>query len=436
MNARPHSDSVPSDPAPLCPIPRTGIPGASGVILHIFLTLATALVGIGICAMRTTSATEVKIAEAISAVVILLLVVYLWRVTRTAKGIIPVLILTGVFLAYLTNSLIPSAVLCGLIFSISQGSMLLAVQSKKQLAWFPLVPIAAYAVTLALSRDPVGSVAALVPVPPMLVLAWGTRNSAEKETGLTRVGVICATSLALGLSMGAMILLSVYRHLGALEPTALWDALESFRVALVDQITSMEIPTEGLNEEALEEVKSLFSHANVSNMVNSMLNILPAMAVVTVNLISASAQLIQHASLRTFGFENSITDRVKAYRMSLISCVVFLLAYLVAFLETFLEGASTSTLTGTVAQNIYIILMPGLALAGMLRIMRGLVKKGPRGMGCLFYLIILIPCLFLFAPFVFAAVEVIGHIFQSIISSIKPPEDDNDIFGSPPKNND
>ena len=422
MNDRPTSESL-----PLHPIPRSGLPGAAGTVLHIFLILATALVGIGICAMRTTSQTEVYIAQAVSGIAMLLLVVYLWRVARSATGILPVLILVGVFLAYLTNSLIPSAVLCGLIFSVSQGSTLLAVQAKKNLLWFPFVAMVAYALTLAVSRDPIGSLAVLIPFPPMVVLALGTRDSAAKENGLTRVGVICATSLALGLSLGAMILLSVYRHLGTLDPTVLAEALEAFRLNLIDQIVSTEIPTEGLNQEALEEFESLLSYSSVSNMVNGIFNTLPAIAVVTVNLIAAAVQMIQHAALRTFGFEESVTPRVKAYHMSLISCIVFTLAYLVSLLE----GTETSTLTGTVAQNVYIILLPGLAMAGMLRITKGLVRKGPRGMGCLFFVIILIPCLLLFVPFVFAAVEVIGHVFSSLTAAIKPP-DDNDPFGNSP----
>ena len=424
MNAAPKN---PPSPAPLCPSPRSGMQGASGVILHILLALAVTVVGVGISAMRTTSAAEVRIAEGVSAAAALLLAVYLWRVTRTAKAVIPVLILVGAFLAYLTNSLIPTGVLVGLIFSISQGSFLLAIQPKSKLAWIPVIPMVAYAATLALSQDPIGSIAVLIPFPPMLVLAWGTRNSAERENGLTRVGVLCATSLALGLSLGAMILLSAYRQLGTLAPSAIADAVETYRAALIQQITSVEIPTEGLNEEALEEMKEMLSYANVSNAVNSTFNMLPALAVVAVNLISAVVQLVQHASLRAFHFGDSITDRVRIFRMSLISCIVFLIAYLIAMTE----GTEASTMAGTVALNVYIILMPGLALAGMLRIVGSLARKGARQMGCLFYLVILIPCLFLFAPFVLAAFEVIGHIFEAITSAIKPPDDDEG-FGNPP----
>lgn len=429
MNARPNSGSVPPAPRPLCPIPRSGVQGPSGILLYLLLLLSAATVGIGICAMRTTSEPEVQIAEGISAVALLLLTVYLWKVTRTARMIVPILAIAGVFLVYLTNSLIPTAVLVSLIFAVSEGSFLVAVQPKNKLAVLLTLPVLAYAATLLLSRDPAGSVAALIPFPAIPVLAWGTRRSAASEDGITRVGVICATSLALGLSLGGMILFSVYRYVGSLDPATLTEALEAFRENLILQITSTEFPTEGMTPEQIAEIREMLSYANVSNTVDSCFNVLPGIAVVAVNLLAAVVQIIQHASLRAFGFEASITDRVKAFRMSLLSCIAFLAAYLIAMLE----DTAVTTLAGTVAQNIYIILMPGLALAGMLRLTSGLVSKGPQKLGCLFYFVFLIPCFVLFAPFVFAAIEVISHIFTSVTSAIKPPEDPDDPFGGPPE---
>jgi hypothetical protein len=49
-------------------------------------------------------------------------------------------------------------------------------------------------------------------------------------------------------------------------------------------------------------------------------------------------------------------------------------------------------------------------------------------MGCLFYLFLLLPLLLLFAPFLLAAVEVIGHIVSAISAAFKDPEDE-DPFG-------
>lgn len=52
-------------PVPLRPIPRDGMGSSAGtaVVLHLFLFLATALTGVSVAAMRTTSETEVHIAE-------------------------------------------------------------------------------------------------------------------------------------------------------------------------------------------------------------------------------------------------------------------------------------------------------------------------------------------------------------------------------------
>jgi hypothetical protein len=50
-------------------------------------------------------------------------------------------------------------------------------------------------------------------------------------------------------------------------------------------------------------------------------------------------------------------------------------------------------------------------------------------MGCLFYLVISSFCLLFVAPYLLAAVEVIGHIFEAITSKLKFEENDNDPFG-------
>ena len=422
MNPQPHSEPAKFPSSPLCPIPRDRLGGFPCILLFALVTIASAMVGIGLFTAGSTEA-ETGITRYISVGVMLVLAVFLWRYTRTSKGLLPVLILTGIVVFYFTSSLALTASLFALLFAVSEGSFLLATLSRKQLCWFPLVPILAYAAALAVTRDLFLAAAALVPFPAMLALALGTRSSAAQEDGMTRVGVICATSLALGVTLLAATALLVFHQLGTLSLDALAAEVEALREALINDITSAKIP-EGMDPEMVAELEKLLTYSSARNMVNSVFNLLPALFVVVVNLISAVAQMILHSTLRVFGYEESLTDRVRAFRMSLISCLVFVAAYFVFFTES--EDAST--LAGTVAQNIYMILLPGLALAGMIRITGALTRKGPRGLGCLFYIILIIPCLFIFAPFVLAACEVIGHIFTAITSAIKP-NDDNPPFG-------
>ena len=419
MNSTPKKAS-----APLCPIPRDGLQGAASPILYICLLLSSLLIGIGATFFDPTVETAaLSIPEFLASAAIAVLVIYLWRVTRTAKGTIPLLIALGVFLTYYTESIFPAGILCGLVFTVSAGSFLIAVQPKSRLAAIPIIPLLAYGITAALSMDFLGSLIVLLPWPAAWALAVGTRRSAGSEDGPNRVGVICSASLALGLTAVALLALSVYNSLGTLEPAVLAETIEAFREELILALHSQPLP-DGLSPELMEQWQKQLEYANVENTVNSLFNLLPAICTVTVFIFITVCQSVQHAALRAFGLGACVSDRVKAFEMSLVACVVFLAAYLVSLAE----AGSVSSPLGVTAENIAVILLPGLALAGLLRLTRGLTRKGRRGMGCLFYLIILSFCLLILAPYVLAAVEVIGHIFQSITSKLKFEDNDDTPF--------
>lgn len=394
----------------LCPIARRSLPRTAGIILCILLGLSSAMIGLGLSAlfaptMRLATATEI-----ISLVVSLLQLVYLWRVCRSGKGILPLLILAGGLCAYLSMSLIPGAVMLSIIFTVGEGATLIATIPKNKVWVLPLIPILAYAAVAALTWDLAYAVTVLLPVPPVLAMAFGTRDSAAKEDGLTRVGVICLASLSLLLSLLGAVLLFVYRGFGTLD---LLKWLEAYRLAYVDLLLAIPLP-EGVSP----EIAALFTPESLENLVNTVFNLLPAVIVITANLLTAVAQMVTQSSLRAFGFEESVTDRVRTFKMSLISCLVFTVSYfIVMFSDT-----SAPTLASVVATNIYLILLPGLALAGLLRIAVWIARKREGG-GCLFFLVFLLPVLLLIAPLVLAIVEVIGHVYTSITSRIKPPDD-------------
>ena len=413
-----------ASPATLCPIPRRGLQGAAAPILYICLLLSTLLVGVGITQLTSSTETALTdLATPFSAVAILFLVIYLWRVTRTAKAAVPLLVVLGVFLTFYTGSILPAGILCGLIFTVSEGSILIAVQSESKLAAIPIIPLLAYGVTAALSMDFVASLTVLLPWPAAWVLAMGTRRSAASEDGPNRVGVICSTSLVLGLTTAAFLALALYQALGTLEPAVLMEAVEELRQELIMGIHTQPLP-EGLTPELAAQWRELLEYANVENSVNSIFNLLPAICTVTTFIFVTLCQSIQHATLRAFNMVECVSNRVRAFEMSLVSCVLFLIAYLIAMGES----EAVSSLTGTVAQNIVIILLPGLALAGLLRLTGNMLRRGKQNMGCLFFIIILAFLLLFVAPYVLAAVEVIGHIIQSITSKLKFENNDDDPF--------
>ncbi len=396
----------------LVPIPRNGLRGASGVLLGLMLTLALATVGITLCAVSAASQTARTVAEAVSGVSAVLLIFHTWRIGRRAKGMLPVLVLVAALTAYVTDSLLPAALLIALICGITMGALALSVMTRKQAIWAPLLPIAAYVATLLYSRDLVASAACLLPLPAAWALALGTRRAAARENGPGRVGVICLTSLALTVSfvgMGAVIL---YRLLGTLDLSALKNALEAARENVIVWVTSAELPAE-----TPDELRALLTRENVELMVNGTVNLLPGYIIALINVLAAVSQLLFQATLVSFGCGASLSDRVRVFRMSAVSCVVFLAAYLL----TVIGNGDASTLWGTVAQNIYVILLPGLAFAGLLRLTAGIVR---RHMGCFSLLaLLLIPLMFLVAPLFLAATEVLGRGWGALSSKLHPPED-------------
>ena len=406
-----------------CPLPRSGVGDTrlGAAFFYICLFLATAMVGVGIGAMRTTSPQEVRFAEIFCGVCLALPGLYLWRVTRTSRGSLLLLLLVGAFLAYSCDSLIPAGVLCGVVFAVALGSTAISLLPRGKGALIPLLPILAYTVTAALTRDPVGAVAVLIPYPPMLALGLGTRRSAAREDGPTRAGVITGTSLALGATLGGMLFLSFSRHLGTADITVL---LEAAREGLMDYLLEVKLPAE-LPAESLEALKELYSYENIKLLVDSTFNLLPALYTVAVMAMVFICQSLQFATLRTLGHGSSLTPRVRELRLSLVACVVFLAAYLVVFLD----DSVIISMTSIVAQNIYVILLPGLAVSGIIRAWKAMTGKGVRALGCLFYLVILIPCLMVVYPIIPAAIEVISRLYSAIVEKLKPKDEDDDLFG-------
>ncbi len=400
--------------ASLCPIPQNGLPAAASVILWVLLLLATVSFGVGLTSLRTTSETEIRIATALAIASLILLTLHLWRVARPMRGVLLLLAILGLFLSYQTHSPVHIAMILSILFIAGEGSLLLATARKRLFLSLPVLLLVAYAATVLLSRDLLGSVAVLVPWPASLVLAWQTRRAAEKEDGPTRVGIICTTAAVLGFSLLAMVALSVYRQIGSLSPQVLMDSLDGLRESAIQKILAQEVPPD-----TPDSIKNLLTYANAENLVNSVINLLPGFCLAVVAVLAAIAQLILLAALHTFGYGESVTDRVKLYHLSTIACICFTAAYFTALLS----GSSDSTLASTVAQNIYIALLPGMTLAGFLRLTQLLARRGRGGMGCLFILVFLVPCLLPVAPLLLPLVEIIGRFYSWVIRMIRPPDE-------------
>lgn len=401
---------------------RSGL-GLPLTLLYFGLTFcSTLLLGVSFTQYRPAELLSLTWAEALAAAILLFIGFSLLRQGGFNRKTLLLWVIPGGMLCFLTHSLLPTGMLLGWIFTMGKGGILLATAPKRAWPCIPLLPLAAYGLTLLLSRDPLGSLVVLLPWPATWVLTRSTRRSTEGEDPIGRVSVICRTALTLGLSISLFLLLSLWVRNGSLRLSLIPESLETLRHSLIDTLYDQPMP-EGLTPELAELWKEMYTYANLENMVNDVFNILPALGVLVSLGLAAAAQLLFYVDLLDFEMRDLLPLGFQHLELSLHACVVFLLASL----WVFLEQSVISTFSGTVARNIYLILLPGLALSGLLHLHRFFTRNRQRPPGCLFFLILPCFCLLFSAPYILAAGEVIVRLYKAIASKLKPNED-NDPF--------
>lgn len=410
------------------PIPRKGIPGFAGALLYIMIGLSALMIPVGIMAATGSSFLTGLPAEGISLLYLILLAVYFGRTAKlsvkASRGITPMMIAGSIFFYLTLRSLIPAAVCFALIFTIGEGSVLMATAGKRQVLLIPLAPLVACGVAAFLFSRIDIALLSLLPFPAALALAAGTRSSAGRETGLTRVGALCFTSVVLGVTLLGFAAWFLYQAIGTLELSALTELLEQLRSTLTQALLNYQVTygdTVILSFTDQEEV--------IVNAVNSTINILPAVLVVLLNMISAVAQMLALSGLQAYGFGASATPRTREFRISAVSAAVFLLSWIVALVAV--GENSSSTVASTVGENLFIILIPGLALAGVFRLMRFMARRGSR-LGCGFILLLMVvPCLLAYAPPLLAFYEAVSSIFGPLWDKWRQRKSSSDDHDTP-----
>lgn len=411
------------------PIPRTGIAKASSVFLHILLCLTSVTIPLGVASAFDILRIPALAAEIYSIALLLFIGVYFFRlgklVGKKSRGFLPILIFGSILLFYLSGSAMPAALLFSTIFHVGEGAMLLATYPKKSTWIFPLVPLFSFGISAMVCQGLDVALLSLSLLPATIALAVGTRSSAAGETGLTRVGVICSTSLWLGITAAGLAAWFLHKSLGTLEISALQELLDNLRNEITISITQLHMETPDGIIYPFEGKETLISDAVITTF-----NIIPGIFVAVCNIIAAFSQMLTLSGLNAFGFGTSVTDRVRNFKISVISSFVFLAAWVVALIA----NAETITIAGTVAENFTIILLPGMALAGLLRLMQTLAKKGCAP-GCLIFFLLLIPGISMYLFIILAMYEAIVAVFGPLVAKLKPPKnDDDDLF--PPHQDD
>lgn len=218
------------------------------------------------------------------------------------------------------------------------------------------VPVAAYALSLVLCRDPMLAVLALIAFPAAGILAYNTMQNRP------RVSSICLVSVLLGLCAmfgGAIVW---YRESGAIVMSEVIAAAEALREQIVTVMTSDETLMGALQMTLDQTGTGIQAEALVQSSVELVFNMLPGLAILGLNLISFAAQLTCIRTYRGVGMKQLVTHTAQIFVLSVPAGVLYLVCCVASLFS------KDFTMAAAVFENLRLVLLPGMCLVGVFKL--------------------------------------------------------------------
>lgn len=280
----------------------------------------------------------------------------------TAKKKVPaallIFLLIGTF--GLPNGLPVIAIILALITGTGTFSWLISYTSSPYLA---IIPVLAYAVTTAVTKNWFASMLATVFALPALMLAI----SFKKKSG--RISSICSSSLAFAVIAVAGTILSLLYFNGEIRVSV----LKELALSCTDAIKTLLAETE---VELMDgSVQTLFTEKDAYNMAHQMVTLLPALAILLINMISFFAQRLQFSLIRSTMGDEALGNRSLAFIASPGAGIVFTLSLIVIAIT---DSTPAGAMADTVCLNIFLILLPALVGMGILYFIAKITERRMR----------------------------------------------------------
>ena len=362
--------------------------------LDVFLLCSAYAIAASFITVALTININELVLSAIALVICAFSVFVLARIAKTFKAVIMYAIILGVF-AFIGGSLL----LIGLFAALALCCCCLAYlinNSKSPFIWgAPLIPLI---VALFISPNANGILVSLSPLPAAILLAYSTSKR------LDRVSAVCRISFGLCIVFVASALIALYSTMGEISLTAAKSFIEALKEEMVVAcMTAMQ---------EIEEMMGLdMSDTDMLTVVDAavgtVFNLLPGLLITISNIIA----YIIHSLYLTVCYPDPKKNRdelspMLEFDISLTSAIV----YIVAVVATLVLVTGGSALYGAVAENIVIVLAPGLILVALGGIRTLIAKKGPSCLGTFVYMGVIF-LLATFSIYAIIGVALTGAVF-------------------------
>ena len=330
--------------------------------------------------------------SAISLAVCVLGILALSRIAGGFKTILGYVLILGIFI-FLGGSLIPVGIISAFITAVCVLAHLLLKSYSPFLWGLPVIPFIISVVTVGSAASAAVSLAAF---PAALGLAWSVKDK------VGRVSAVCRISAGICVIAVAAFLCAVHSAYGEISFSTCKQLIESFR----STVSSILITAANEMQSSLGYDSQLINlEQTVSYAVSVAFNVLPALVIILSNVVAYVIHSLFLSAHFNTAEERKDARPMIAFEMSTVSAVVFL----VSLVLSAVLSAGKWALYGAVAENLMIILIPGLVLTALAGLRVLTMRKGPSCLGTLIYLgaIFMIASL---SPLVLIAASIAGAV--------------------------
>ncbi len=341
------------------------------------------------------------------AVIFLTVTLAVAALTLRSLWLVGTLAILAFALTGLTGSPALSALLLSMMGAVAYGGFLLLCPRRRLCL---LLPPPVFLAALLLTGSVWRATLTLLPIPGALMLAHTFRR------GMLRIRAVCYIAPALILPPLLFALGYGLWHSGPAFLTRLPAAIDAWRLSLSELLATVQVGTG-------EEAGRLVIEGMELALASALFNILPGLALGSLGIFTYLINLVCLTLFRTFERTKYLPRRVFGFGVSLPSALFFLAGLLVA-LFCGESGEWGTQFAATVAENLYLALLPLMLLVGSAACLRIFLRSSHRflltllALGVLFFA----PSVLLPLLAVLGAGDIIWHaIWHGIVRRFPPP---------------
>ncbi|MBE6706742.1 MAG: hypothetical protein E7577_03780 [Ruminococcaceae bacterium] len=362
--------------------------------LDVFLLCSAYAIAASFITVALTININELVISAVALAICAFSVLVLARIAKTFRAVVFYTIILGAS-AFIGGSLL----LIGLFAALALCCCSLAYlinNSKSPFIWgIPLIPII---LALFISPNANGILVAISPLPATILLAYSTKKR------LDRVSAVCRISCGLCIVFLASFFIALYSVKGVISIAAAKELIVELKEAISAECLLL------MNELMATlgyELSSIDVKTLVDSAVGTVFNLLPGLIITLSNIIA----YIIHSLFLTVCYPDPRKSKdelmpMLEFDISLTSAIV----YVIAVVATFVLVSGGSALYGAVAENIVVVLAPGLILVALGGIRSLITKKGPSCLGTLLYVGVIF-LLATFSVYAIIGVALAGAVF-------------------------